>query len=61
MAYRPCEECADVEACGTRIIMRQVRDAIADVLDRTTLTELLQQMEAARSSRSKKEALMYHI
>ncbi len=61
MAYRPCEECADVEACGTRIIMRQVRDAIADVLDRTTLTELLRQMEAARSGRSKKEALMYHI
>jgi len=60
-AYRPCEECQDVEACGTRIIMRQVRDAIAEVLDRTTLSELLRQMAAARSGREKKDALMYHI
>ena len=51
----------DVEACGTRIIMRQVRDAIAEVLDRTTLSELLRQMAAARSGREKKDALMYHI
>jgi Rrf2 family protein len=60
-AYRPCDECADVEGCGTRIIMRQVRDAIAEVLDRTTLSELLRQMEATHSAKSRKEALMYHI
>ena len=35
-AYKPCAECPDVERCGTRIIMRQVRDAMAEVLDRTT-------------------------
>jgi Rrf2 family protein len=34
-AFRACEECADVDSCGTRIIMRQVRDAVANVLDRT--------------------------
>ena len=33
-AFRPCEECEDVESCGTRIIMRQVRDATADIFDR---------------------------
>jgi Rrf2 family protein len=59
-AYRPCEECGDIESCGTRIIMRQVRDAIANVLDRTTLAELLQTVEAARS-KGKREPLMYHI
>jgi Rrf2 family protein len=59
-AFRPCDECADVEACGTRIIMRQVRDAMANVLDRTTLTELIRQVETARS-KGKREALMYYI
>src|ERR1039457_7198248 len=59
-AFRPCEECEDVESCGTRIIMRQVRDAIANVLDRTTLADLIRQVEAARA-KSKREPLMYHI
>ena len=48
-AYRPCEECGDIESCGTRIIMRQVRDAMANVLDRTTLADLIQQVASARA------------
>ncbi|HUA21340.1 MAG TPA: Rrf2 family transcriptional regulator [Bryobacteraceae bacterium] len=40
-AFRPCQECADVENCTTRIIMRQVRNAIAEVLDKTTLADLI--------------------
>jgi Rrf2 family protein len=44
-AFRPCPECKDVETCGTRIIMRQVRDAIASVLDKTTLADLLRQAD----------------
>ena len=59
-AFRPCEECRDVESCGARIIMRQVRDAIANVLDRTTLADLIRQVETARL-RSTPEALIYHI
>ena len=59
-AFRPCPECEDVESCGTRIIMRQVRDAIANVLDRTTLADLIRQMESA-SAKSKQAPLMYHI
>ena len=59
-AYRPCEECGDIESCGTRIIMRQVRDAMANVLDRTTLTDLIRQVDAARA-RSPREPLMYYI
>jgi Rrf2 family protein len=59
-AYRACEECGDIESCGTRIIMRQVRDAMANVLDRTTLADLIKQVEIARA-RSKPGALMYHI
>lgn len=59
-AYRPCEECSDVESCGTRIIMRQVRDAIADVLDKTTLEGLLRQVDASRQ-RARPGSVMYYI
>jgi Rrf2 family protein len=59
-AFRPCGECRDVEACGTRIIMRQVRDAMANVLDRTTLADLIRQVGTART-KEEREALMYHI
>ena len=60
-AFRPCEECGDVESCGTRIIMRQVRDATAEVLDRTTLADLLRQVETARAAKASHEPLMYDI
>jgi len=56
-AFKPCEECPDIEGCGLRIVMRQVRDAMAEVLDRTTLADLLRQMGNARQ----KPVLMYHI
>jgi Rrf2 family protein len=59
-AYRPCEECIDVESCGTRIILRQVRDATADILDRTTLADLLRRVQTARDGK-KGEPIMYYI
>jgi len=60
-AFKACEECEDVENCGTRIIMRRVRDAISDVLDRTTLADLIKQVDAGRLERAQAENLMYHI
>jgi Rrf2 family protein len=60
-AYRPCEECEDIESCGTRIIMRQVRDAMAQVLDSTTLADLLGQVDTVRVNRRSNESLMYYI
>lgn len=38
-AYRPCDECEDIEGCGIRIVMRRVRDATAAILDGTSLEE----------------------
>jgi len=58
--FRPCEECEDIESCGTRMIMRQVRDATAAILDRTTLADLVGRVQAARVGR-KSEPLMYYI
>jgi DNA-binding IscR family transcriptional regulator len=60
-AFRPCEECQDVEHCSTRIIMREVRDAIAEVLDKTTLADLIRKSDAARQERKNREPLMYYI
>lgn len=60
-AYRPCEECGDIENCGTRIIMRQVRDAIAGVLDSTTLADLIRRVEESRLSKASREPVMYYI
>jgi Rrf2 family protein len=60
-AFKPCEECEDVENCGTRIIMRRVRDAMSDVLDRTTLADLIKTVDQGRMERVNPENLMYHI
>jgi DNA-binding IscR family transcriptional regulator len=59
--FQPCEECGDVENCGTRIIMRRVRDAISEVLDRTTLADLIKEVEDGLSRRKPAEPIMYHI
>ena len=59
-AFRACEECQDVEHCGVRIILRQVRDAIADVLDGTTLAELIRQVDASKQNNVRLPA-MYDI
>ena len=40
-AYRPCTDCTDVKACRTRQVMQRVRDAMADILDHTTLADVM--------------------
>lgn len=40
-AYQKCTECDDEASCGIRLVMKDVRDAIADILDNTTLKEVL--------------------
>src|SRR5271166_3806241 len=39
-AFRPCEDCGDLETCAVRPIMVEARNAIANVLDNRTLAEL---------------------
>lgn len=60
-AFKACEDCVDVENCATRIIMRRVRDAISDVLDRTTLADLIKQVDAGRVDHPIAEILSYSI
>jgi Rrf2 family protein len=47
-AYEPCG-CPDEETCGLRLTMLDVRNAIAEILDRTTLADALARIDAARA------------
>ncbi|MGH2349234.1 MAG: RrF2 family transcriptional regulator [bacterium] len=40
-AYRTCEECVDERTCGIRVVMKEVREATARVLDDTSLAQML--------------------
>ncbi len=58
-AYRRFEECVDEKTCGVRMVMKEVRDATAAILDGTTLEDVLELVENAKISGSK--TLMFHI
>lgn len=60
-AFRKCDECIDADTCGTRLVMREVRDAMAAILDRTTLAMVCEKVDAAREGKDEIEALMYYI
>lgn len=40
MAYEPCG-CPDMQSCGLRMVMSDVRNAIADILDFTSLQDVV--------------------
>jgi len=46
-AYVKCDECRDEATCGIRLVMKQVRDATARILDTTTLADVVMMMAAA--------------
>src|SRR5512135_346983 len=49
MAYEPCG-CPDEETCGLRLVMGDVRNAIADLLDGTSLEDVTQRMSSAHKA-----------
>lgn len=46
--FRKCDECVDVETCGTRMVMKEVRDATAKILENTTLGSICRRVEEAQ-------------
>jgi len=48
MAYEACG-CPDETTCGLRLAMLDVRNAIADILDKTSLADVIQRVELARA------------
>jgi len=47
MAYEPCD-CPDEQTCGLRLAMSDVRNAIADILDHTSLADITKRQSAIR-------------
>lgn len=58
-AYRPCEDCKDERTCGVRLVMKDVRDAIATLLDEATLARVLERTEAL--AHDEKTRRLYYI
>jgi Rrf2 family protein len=48
MAYEPCS-CPDEKTCGLRMLMEDVRNAIAGILDSTSLADVSARVNAAKS------------
>jgi Rrf2 family protein len=48
MAYEPCA-CPDEKTCGLRMVMGDVRNAIADILDHTSLADVCARSRAVIS------------
>jgi Rrf2 family protein len=46
-AYAKCQECLDERCCGIRLVMKDVRDAITSILDKTSLSDMLEFEEKA--------------
>jgi Rrf2 family protein len=47
MAYETCG-CPDEETCGLRLVMGDVRNVIADILDNTSLAHVTKRQDTAR-------------
>jgi Rrf2 family protein len=52
MAYEPCG-CPDEETCGLRLAMSDVRNAVADILDNTSLADVTKRQSAVRKKLGK--------
>jgi Rrf2 family protein len=46
-SYAKCTECGDELTCGIRLVMKDVRDSMADILDGTTLADVLEKIDKA--------------
>ena len=65
-AYQLCKDCNNVKRCAVRLAMMRVRDAMSEVLDATTLADMVA-LNASRDAHGRKAAtsrddeLVYHI
>ncbi len=55
MAYEPCD-CPDEQTCGLRLAMSDVRHAIVDILDNTSLADVTRRQEALRKKLARKQS-----
>ena len=58
-AYSKCKECDDEASCAIRLVMKDVRDAISQILDGTTVAEALERSDSV--VRAQLNIQMYQI
>lgn len=46
-----CDDCDDLETCGTRLVMNDVREAVAATLEGITLADMVERSRAAAARR----------
>ncbi len=51
-AHRKCDECHDEEACGIRMLFKEVRDTTAEILDNTSLAKVQRMEGLAREKKA---------
>ena len=56
-AYRRCDDCLEERCCGIRMVMKDVRDAMANILDNTSLADVLERIK----NETKNDVEMYVI
>jgi Rrf2 family protein len=59
-AYEKCEDCPDEKTCGVRLLMKQVRDQTAAILDSASFADMLKLSKAARSSKGHRAPIFAH-
>jgi Rrf2 family protein len=45
-AYIACDDCTDLASCSVRLLMTEVRDAMAEILDHTSLAQMRERADA---------------
>ncbi len=58
-AFKQCDDCEDFATCGTRLVMQEVRDSMAKILDNTNLADLTRRVDQLISEKQRDP--MYHI
>lgn len=58
-AYMKCQECPDEETCGIRLVMQEVRDATAKILDSTSLADMIKNV--TKLTKKQKRALLHRL
>ena len=56
-AYKRCKECKDELTCGIRLVMKDVREAMSNILDKTSLEDMIFKTRKM----SNETAANYHI
>ena len=56
-AYERCEGCKDERTCGLRLVMKDVRDQTAKILDNTSLADVMERVEREKAA----PEVMFHI